>query len=303
MAGREPHDLARRAHLHLQAAPGRQVPRRHRDHRGRRASTAPSASSPEEGRRRRSSRTMVAPGSDQGGRQVHRRVHAHQAVGHLHGRDARDPRGQRRPPQEEREGRRLGRGLAHEQRRGLGLLHAHALRPRRRLHRQALPRPLHAVGAEVHRRDRVPARQGRQHARARHDQGRLPGHRRLPAQRPGQAPARGAERQDRRAGVDAHHDVPDQQPARAAQRRARAPRHQLRVRLRRVQQGHPGRLGRAQPGADPQQPVGRAARREGLQLRPRQGQAGAEPGRGQGRPPAHRRLSCRGSARPSRRPP
>ena len=59
---------------------------------------------------------------------------------------------------------------------------------------------------------------------------------------------------------------------RAAQRRARAPRHQLRVRLRRVQQGHPGRLRRAQPGADPQQPVGRAARREGLQLQPRQGQ-------------------------------
>ena len=77
---------------------------------------------------------------------------------------------------------------------------------------------------------------------------------------------------------------------RAAQRRARAPRHQLRVRLRRVQQGHPGRLGRAQPGADPQQPVGRAARREGLQLQPREGQAGAEPGRGQGRSPDHGRL-------------
>ena len=65
----------------------------------------------------------------------------------LPGGGARGPRGQLRPPQEEREGRRLGRGLADQQRRGLRLLHAHALRPRRRLHRQALPGPLHAVGA------------------------------------------------------------------------------------------------------------------------------------------------------------
>ena len=165
------------------------------------------------------------------------------------------------------------------------------------------PGHFHAVGRQVHRRDRVPAREGGQHPRARHDQGRLPGHRRLPAHRPGQAPARGAERQDRRAGVDAHHDLPGQQPARAAHRRERAPRHQLRLRLRRVQQGHPERLGGAQPGADPEQPLGRAARREGLQLRHRQGQGRARQGQAQGRPPAHRRLPAPGSARPSRRPP
>src|SRR4029453_1057955 len=50
----------------------------------------------------------------------------------------------------------------------------------------------------------------------------------------------------------------------------RAPLHQLRVRLRRLQQGHPGRLRGAQPGADPQQHVGRAEGREGLHLQRRQ---------------------------------
>ena len=50
-----------------------------------------------------------------------------------------------------------GGGLADEQRRRLRLLQALPLRSRRRLRRQALRRPLHAVGAEVHRRDRVPA--------------------------------------------------------------------------------------------------------------------------------------------------
>ncbi len=47
-----------------------------------------------------------------------------------------------------------------------------------------------------------------------------------------------------------------------------------------LQQGDPRRLRRAQPGADPQQSVGRAEGREGLYVRRREGQAGARPRQG-----------------------
>ena len=138
--------------------------------------------------------TMVGAGRDEGAsigtRSSSRSL---KPVGDLHGRGARGPRRERRAPQEEREGRRLGRRPGSPATRpARAPTRSRRYDPADRLHRQALPRPLHAVGGQVHRRDRVPPGQGRQHPRARHDQGRLPGHRRLPAQRPGQAPARGA---------------------------------------------------------------------------------------------------------------
>ena len=136
---------ARRAHVHVQAPPRSEVPRRHGDHGRGRALLRRAHPRPQEGR-------GVAPvhddraGQHQGPRPLHGLVHARQAGRDLPGRGARGARGERRAPQEEREGRRLGRDLAHEQRRRLGLVPALALRPRRRLHRQAVPRPLHAVG-------------------------------------------------------------------------------------------------------------------------------------------------------------
>ena len=180
VAGGKLHVLARRQDLDLQAAQRREVPRRQRDHRRRRGLQHRAHAGDEEGR------IVAVPahhraGQHQGARQVHGGVHAEGTVGHLPGHRAGNPGGQFQAGEEEREGRRLGPGVARQERGQHRLLQAEALRSGDRLRRRALQGAFRRLGPEGLRRDRVPHRAGDQHPRPGADQGRLPGHRRIPA--------------------------------------------------------------------------------------------------------------------------
>ena len=103
----EPHDLAGRAHLHVQDAQGRQVPRRHRGEGAGRRLLARAHS------RRRQGRSLAVQDHGrsrrrQGGRRLHRRIQAREAVGDFPLDRAGDPHRQHRAGEEEREERRLG---------------------------------------------------------------------------------------------------------------------------------------------------------------------------------------------------
>ena len=304
VAGREPHRLPRRPHLHLQAAPrapsSTTAPRSPR----RTCATAPSASS-----RMKKGAAVAARHHDR----ARRDQGARPATPSSSRSPSPPPSSWRWCPRStwstpallkknEKDGD-WGAAWLTEQRGRLGLVHAHPLRSRRSGSSPSAspatscrggPKYIDEIEFRIVKEDNTRVL-GMIKGDYQGTGGYLPNDQ---VKRLREAPnVKIVEQESMR-----HHDVPDQQPARAAERRARAPRHQLRLRLRRLQQGDPRRLRRAQPGADPEQPVGRAARREGLHLRPRQGQAGAGARQGQGRPAAHRGLPRRASARPSRRP-
>jgi hypothetical protein len=91
--------------------------------------------------------------------------------------------------------------------------------------------PLHGLGREIPRRDRVPHRRRDQLARARPAERRLPRHRRLSAAGPGQAPRRIRRRLCRRAGIHADLLLDHPQRPPALRRRQPAQGDQLRLRL------------------------------------------------------------------------
>ena len=124
---------------------GREVPRRQRVHRRRRALQHRAHAGDEEGR-------VVAvpahhrPGQHQGARQVHGRVHAQGAVGDLPRHRAGNPDRQLQAGEEEREGRRLGPGVAGQERGQHRLLQAQALRSGDRLRRRTLQGAFRRLG-------------------------------------------------------------------------------------------------------------------------------------------------------------
>ncbi|TMJ21188.1 MAG: hypothetical protein E6G95_22330 [Alphaproteobacteria bacterium] len=131
--------------MDLQPAQRRKIPRRRRVHRRRRDLQHRADAGDEEGRRI-AVPAHHRPGQHQGARQVHRRVHAQGAVRHLPVHRAGNPGGQFQAGEEEREGRRLGPGLAGQERGQHRLLQAQALRSGDRLRRRALRFKEHFAG-------------------------------------------------------------------------------------------------------------------------------------------------------------
>src|SRR5882757_7264503 len=148
VAGGKLHILARRQDLDLHPAQGGEVPRRQRDDRRRRALQYRAHAGDQEGRLD-AVPAHHRPGQHQGARQVHGGVHAQGTVRHLPGHRAGNPGGQCQAGEAEREGRRLGPGLAGQERGQHRLVQTEALRSGDRLRRRALQGAFRVLGTNT----------------------------------------------------------------------------------------------------------------------------------------------------------
>ena len=127
--------------------------------------------------------------------------------------------------------------------------------------------------------------------------------RQLPADRPGRAHPEVQGRARREEHVDARlHPAHEQQEA-AVRQHQRPQVLRARLQLRRLHQGHPEGLRRAQSGAHAQQPLGLPQGRRGLRLRSEEGQGVLRQGQGRRRADRagrSRSTRSRSSSRPSR---
>ena len=201
---------------------------------------------------------VIDPGQDQGARRAHRAVHAEPAVCGVQLDAVRTLGGQQQAAARARQVGRHGRRLAGAQRGGLRRIQAAPLRSGDRLPGRPVRRALRRLRQVQHHVDGIPRGAGNREPRARIAEGRVQHHRRLSAAGPDQAAAHGGQRADPGSGIAADDVFHHPQCAPAADRREPAQGAVLRVRLRRVHQQHPERIGRRECRHHSRQSVGRA---------------------------------------------